>query len=195
MQLWAERGFHGSGIRDLAQAAELSSATLYHYMGTKEDLLAEIMSDSMTRLITAASQVTDSPGSHSQRLSALVQLHVLAHAVRPQETRVVDGELRGLTAAHLASVLALRDRYEAIWQSVIDAGCAAGEFTVTSRSVARLALLQMCSGVALWYSPDGPLSLADLALRHAEMALSMLNAKSPVEDVVAECRALLADWP
>ena len=39
--LFAAKGFHGTGIRELADAAGLSSATLYHYMGTKEDLLVE----------------------------------------------------------------------------------------------------------------------------------------------------------
>ena len=43
LELFAERGFHGTGIRQLAERAGLSSASLYHYMGTKEDLLVELM--------------------------------------------------------------------------------------------------------------------------------------------------------
>ena len=40
LTLFAERGYHGTGIRQLADAAGLSSASLYHYMGTKEELLS-----------------------------------------------------------------------------------------------------------------------------------------------------------
>ena len=38
VKLFAGKGFHGTGIRDLAQEAKISSASLYHYIGTKEDL-------------------------------------------------------------------------------------------------------------------------------------------------------------
>jgi len=51
VHLFAVKGFHGTGIRDLAEAAQLSSASLYHYMGTKEGLLVSIMVESLERLL------------------------------------------------------------------------------------------------------------------------------------------------
>ena len=42
LELFAERGFHGTGIRQLAERAGVSSASLYHYLGTKEDLLVAL---------------------------------------------------------------------------------------------------------------------------------------------------------
>ena len=47
LELFAERGFHGTGIRQLAERAGVSSASLYHYMGTKEDLLVALMTSSL----------------------------------------------------------------------------------------------------------------------------------------------------
>ncbi|TWP50931.1 TetR/AcrR family transcriptional regulator [Lentzea tibetensis] len=182
IELFAERGFHGTGIRDLAERAGLSSATLYHYMGTKEDLLVSIMRESLTRLVTAGERL---PGASPQeRVAGLVQLHVLTHAVQQEETRVVDDEMRSLTPARRAEVVALRDRYEALWQSAIDDGCSVGAFTVSAPRVARLALLEMCSGVARWYAPDGPIPLPELAVRYTEMALGLLGgAEVPPADV------------
>jgi AcrR family transcriptional regulator len=176
VDLFAARGFHGTGIRDLAEAAGLSSATLYHYMGTKEDLLAAIMRDSLERLITAAERVVATTGDPVTRLTALVSMHVREHAERQAETVVVDGEMRALTGERRAAVVALRDAYERIWQDVIDAGCAAGAFGVAEPRVARLGLLELCSGVSRWYSPGGPLPLAELTDRYTEMALGLLGA-------------------
>lgn len=197
IRLWAERGFHGSGIRDLAEAAGLSSATLYHYMGTKEDLLAQIMRQSLDRLNRAAAQLVAEAWTPVERMAGLVQLHVLVHAVRPLETRVGDGEVHALTPAHRVEIVGLRDRYEALWQAAIDAGCASGDFHMAVPGVARLALLEMCSGVAHWYDPEGPLALERLALLHTEMALGLLGmARRPGADfdLVDHCRELIASY-
>ncbi|MET1075659.1 MAG: TetR/AcrR family transcriptional regulator [Umezawaea sp.] len=194
IELFAERGFHGTGIRDLAERAGLSSATLYHYMGTKEDLLVSIMTTSLERLLTAGERLT-ADGDPLARITALVELHVLTHAVRRLETRVVDDEMRSLSPDHRAAVVALRDRYEHLWQDAIDTGCATGAFHVRAPRVARLALLEMCGGIARWYTPDGPIPLEQLALRYAEMALGVLGAAGPppelAVDSVRRTRALI----
>src|SRR4051812_43136732 len=142
LELFAERGFHGTGIRDLAERAGLSSASLYHYMGTKEDLLVSIMTESLERLVEAGGRL--SGVDPVNRVTSLVELHVLTHATHRLETRVADDEMRALSPARRGAVVALRDRYEALWQDAIDAGCAAGVFHVREPKVARLALLEMC---------------------------------------------------
>lgn len=176
VRLFAAKGFHGTGIRELADAAGLSSATLYHYMGTKEDLLVEIMRVSLHRLLQAARRIIEESPSPVAALSGLVQMHVVAHAVQQPETVVVDNELRALTPEHRAEIVMLRDEYEGLWRAVIEEGCASGAFVTSDPRIARLGLLEMCTGVANWYSPTGDRGLAEIASAHAEMALAMLTA-------------------
>ncbi len=196
VKLFATKGFHGTGIRDLAQEAELSSASLYHYMGTKEDLLAEIMHTALNRLLDAAREATAGRPDPVDRLRTLVALHVLAHAVGPAETRVVDNEVDVLSPAAREPVVALRDAYERLWAAAIDEGVAAGVFHTEHPAVTRLALLEMCSGVARWYSPRGPLPLDHLAEHYAELASRALGCTSPpgVADL-RRCREIVAkEW-
>ncbi|MEV6879623.1 TetR/AcrR family transcriptional regulator [Amycolatopsis sp. NPDC051128] len=196
VKLFATKGFHGTGIRDLAQEAELSSASLYHYMGTKEDLLAEIMRTALNRLLHAAREATAASPGPVHRLRTLVALHVLAHAVGPAETRVVDNEVDVLSPAAREPVVALRDAYERLWAAAIDDGVAAGVFHTEHPAVTRLALLEMCSGVARWYSPRGPLALDQLAEHYAELASRALGCASPpgVHDL-GRCREIVAkEW-
>ncbi|ONI75040.1 TetR family transcriptional regulator [Actinosynnema sp. ALI-1.44] len=196
IELFATRGFHGTGIRDLAEAAGLSSATLYHYMGTKEELLVSIMRASLDRLVTAACQVTADVPDPIGRVTNLVALHVYTHAEQQLETRVVDGEIRALSPEHRPRIIALRDEYEACWQSAIDDGCDRGLLRPSSRGVARLALLEMCSGIARWYSPTGPFTLDELAERYVEMALGLLGATGPVPapDLAPVRELVAANW-
>ncbi|TBL45318.1 TetR/AcrR family transcriptional regulator [Verrucosispora sp. SN26_14.1] len=199
LELFAERGFHGTGIRDLAQRAGLSTATLYHYMGTKEELLAEIMRSSMDLLLQAATRV-GVQGAAVDRVTRLVHVHVLAHAARPLHTRVVDDELRALSPPLRVEIIGLRDRYERLWQAAIIDGVADGVFHLRAPDVARRALLEMCSGVARWYRPDGPLSVEQMAARYTELALNLLGVAGPVPDldtaIACDAYRLVAElWP
>lgn len=179
LALFAERGYHGTGIRQLAEAAGLSSASLYHYMGTKEELLVAIMRSSLTSLVAAAEEA-GSLADPRDRLVALVELHVRSHASAPEQTRVVDDEVNALSPDARDEVVALRDRYEQQWQSVLEEGVARGAFQVGSLAVVRRALLDMCSGVARWWTPAGALDLDALAGEYAALALRLVGAGKSV---------------
>ena len=176
VHLFAVKGFHGTGIRDLAEAAQLSSASLYHYMGTKEGLLVSIMVESLERLLDVARRLVVESATPTEALARLVQLHVVTHAMLPEQTMVVDNEIRALSAAARPRVLQLRDEYEQLWRSVIEAGAGSGAFVVAHPSVARLGLLELCTGVAHWFSPGGPLTISEVAQAHVDMAFAMLGA-------------------
>lgn len=175
VKLFATKGFHGTGIRDLAQAANLSSASLYHYMGTKEQLLAEIMLDCLERLLGAATRELDGVDDPVERVSRLVALHVTTHARQPNETRVVDNHVDALSPKARRSVVRLRDAYERLWADAIEDGLRSGVFTTAQPAATRIALLEMCNGVARWYSPRGPLTLDQLAAHYVELARRALG--------------------
>ncbi|WP_086788678.1 TetR/AcrR family transcriptional regulator [Crossiella equi] len=193
LTLFAAKGFHGTGIRDLAESAGLSSASLYHYMGTKEELLLGIMRECMARLLTAAHRVAAEQPDPAGRLAGLVQVHVLSHALHPLETAVVDNELRALSEPARAGVVRQRDEYEALWQDTIEDGRTRGVFRTGAPSVTRLALLEMCSGVARWYSPRGALSLTGLAAHYTEIAFGALHATAPEPSSVDRHARLVAE--
>lgn len=178
--LFAARGFHGTGIRDLASAAGVSSATLYHYMGTKEDLLVAVMEQALDLLAgEAAAALAACPPDPASRLAALVEVHVRAHALRRRETRVVDDEVRCLTGAARAAVIARRDAYQALWRAVLDDGIAAGTMTAASPATTTRALLELCSGIARWYDPAGPEPLEALVRQYRELVLAAVSAPPP----------------
>ena len=177
LRLFAERGYHGTGIRQLGDAAGLSSASLYHYMGTKEELLVAIMRTSLGSLLAAGERVAAEHPDPRDRLVALVGLHVRTHASAPAQTRVVDDEVRALSSTPRAEVIALRDRYESLWQQALEDGVARGDFRVGSVAVARRALLEMCSGVARWWTPAGELDLDALAGEYATLALRLVGCE------------------
>ena len=172
---FAADGFAGTGIREVGRAVGLNSASLYHYVSTKQDLLTGVMRQCLDELDRGAVEAVAGVDEPVRQLVRLVAAHVGMSAQNPATCRVTDQELRSLTGENLQAVVDLRDRYEARWDAVLRRGVRTAGFEVNDRSISRLALLDMCNGVANWYLPGGRLSVARLQLRFAELACRMVG--------------------
>jgi AcrR family transcriptional regulator len=178
LELFAAKGFYGTGIRDIAERVGVTTAALYHYMGSKDELLVEIMVGSMRGLISVAQECLATADEPAAQLAALVRAHVVYHALDPLRSMVNDDELRALSGEPRDYLMSLRDKYEGLWSDVLDAGLGAGVFGFASRKITRLALLEMCNGVDRWYSGKGPMGPGEVADIFADLALAMVEASS-----------------
>ncbi len=174
LRLFAVHGFEATGIRQIAQEAGLSVASLYHYMGSKEDLLDRLMRASMEHLLVPAADILQSTPDPRERIVRLVDLHVQKHAKERLLSVVADTELRSLSPARRLELVAMRDEYEAMWQETIAEGVREGYFRVADVKMAVVAVLEMCTGVAHWYSPAGRLTLDEISRAFVDMTVSLL---------------------
>lgn len=175
LRLFAAHGYEATGIRDVARDAGLSLSTIYHYVDSKEDLLLAIATKAMEDLRAAAEEALTEATTPPERLAALVEAHVFVHGRDRLEALVSDTEVRALSQPERKGVVKLRDRYEALWQEVLDEGVASDDFAAEDTRLVRLGLLQMCTGVAYWYSPAGDRSLEHIAKTFADLALAMVT--------------------
>lgn len=187
VRLFAQKGFEATGIRDIADQAGVKTSALYYYMDSKEDLLVDIMDSILRKLIAAAEESLVGAVSPPSKLVALVRAHVGLHAYEKLSALVGDGELRALSDAKRKQVVQLRDEYESLWSRALKDGYQEGVFKFENSTITRLALLEMCNGVARWYSEAGTLAVADVADTFAELALSL------VETTIKGKRAHLKD--
>ena len=88
---------------------------------------------------------------------------------------MTDAELRSLSPEPRRSVIDLRDAYEKLWLSSITDGRSDGIFTIAEPRLATLAVLEMCTGVSHWYSPDGRFSVDRIARYYSGLALRLLG--------------------
>jgi 2-(1,2-epoxy-1,2-dihydrophenyl)acetyl-CoA isomerase len=177
LRLFAEKGFEAVGIRSIASETGVTTAALYHYAATKEELLMELMERGIRKLLGSARETIPTLRTPEQKLAALVQLHVVSHGTHKLLHTVNDTEFRTLSGANYELIRGKRDEYEALWREVVTEGASRGVFSVDDPKLATFALLQMCTGVTRWYSPDGPLSIVDIATRFVDMALSLVGAE------------------
>ena len=173
---FAAQGFQATGIRDIAEHAGISVATLYHHMRTKEELLEDIMSESLLRLTANADAVLKELSAPADQVAGLTVLHVLTHGLEQNRTLVVDTELRSLGPDARSRVVALRDDYELRWSRTLSSLKDSVQVAAPNPGITRLSILNMLTGVATWYDRQGKTGLDDIARLHVDLVLAMLGA-------------------
>jgi AcrR family transcriptional regulator len=193
VELFSQRGYHATSIREIAAAAGIQPAAIYHWYASKEAILVHLQDDFMRRLTDA---VLASAGRHERpamRLAAAVREHVVFHGIHRQAAFVTDSEIRALTPGPRARLVAQRDDYQARFATWIRDGIRDGSLRSSNARVATYAILLQCTGVALWFDPAGPLDLEEVAELHVELVLGALRASAElIESAIAACRDAVA---
>src|SRR6187200_3638075 len=70
-RVFARRGYHATGIAELCTVNGLGKGAFYHYIGSKEELLAAIHDRVMDEVLAGAERVAEAGGSPSVQLTAL----------------------------------------------------------------------------------------------------------------------------
>lgn len=174
--LFAEKGFHATGIREIAGASGISTSALYNYMAGKDDLLSKMMSDLIEATMQVAELMLARAVTPPEQLASLARGHILTQLQTPLEAAVADNEIRSLSPDARTQVLRQRDDYEDLWRRCLTAGVRDGHFVITNQTVTRVVLLEMCNGVVRWYSATGPLSPVEIADQYVGLALRMVGA-------------------
>jgi len=186
VELFARLGYHATSMRALAAAAEVQPAAIYHWHASKEAILVGLQDDFMEKLTDRVLTSMNRERKPARKLAAAVREHVGFHGIHRQEAFVTDSEIRALSDAPRAALIAKRDAYQGIFIEAIEAGVADGSLRVSDPRVAAYAILLQCTGVALWFDPAGELGLDRVAELHVELVLGALGAS---RELIAEAAA------
>lgn len=176
LRLFGQKGFQATTTRELAAEAGLTVAGLYYYVGTKEELLLDIMLDANGALLHAARRIGASSEAPERKLALLVQLHLWFHGEYALAAQVINTELRSLSDEARKRALELRDDYEMIWRTIIAQGNDAGVFQVQNVKLGAIALIEMGRSISHWYRPEGGLTLPEICSLHVDWALGLVRA-------------------
>src|SRR5947208_6175380 len=137
----ARRGYHATGIMELCAANDLGKGALYHYIGSKEELLAAIHDRVMDEVMLGADRVAEAGGSPSQQLAMLGdELLDVIHRY-PDHVWVFLHEFPALTGERAEQFRKRRRGYERRVEAVLQAGVDAGEFRAVDPRLTSLAWL------------------------------------------------------
>ena len=167
--VFARHGYHATGIMELCAANDLGKGALYHYIGSKEELLAAIHDRVMDEVMLGADRVAVAGGSPSQQLAMLGdELLDVIHRY-PDHVWVFLHEFPALTGDRAAQFRERRRGYEQRVEDVLQAGVDSGEFRDLEPRLTAMAWLGMHNYTYLWLKAGGRLTARDVAKPFAEI--------------------------
>lgn len=178
-EVFAEHGYHGASIRDIAKRAGLSLSALYYWYPSKQHLLAAIIEDSdrdyHTRCDKALRAAGDDPVA---RLRALVRATVEYRVERQIESNITIREARNLEPESKAHLTKQARTATKTWADVINDGVTRGAFRCAHPDDARRTIIAACNAIARWYKPNGELAVADLIEPYTDIALRIVDVNN-----------------
>lgn len=158
-RLFAAHGYEGTSMRELGRELGLLGSSLYAHVGSKQDLLVEVVRRGAEFFQHSVDAALQTDGRAIDRLRALVAGHIDVVLDHRDEVRTFLNDSRSLDVEHRAQVLDARNRYEETFRSVLKEGQADGSISMdVEPALGAIFLLSILNAVDRWYRADGPLS-------------------------------------
>jgi AcrR family transcriptional regulator len=174
-RLFAEKGFGGTSLQDVADSMGLTRGAIYYYFPNKEALLAALVEEvtiGPARDVEAWHR--QAKGRPSEQLRGLVRARAMYVLQRGQRIRVLElaesALPEGLAKRHRQAKRRILDEYS----SIIAAGVLGGEFRPVDERVAAFGIIGMITWTAWWFDATRGRSADEVADQLSDMAVSSL---------------------
>ncbi|WP_072801532.1 TetR/AcrR family transcriptional regulator [Rhodococcoides yunnanense] len=176
VQEFYDYGFHAATLRNIAKSAGCSAANVYNHFENKDEILVELLRSASDEQFTATrNAIRKADPTPPSQWAAAVAAHALYTANNVQACLVANTELRYLDEVDRKRVVGSRDAQEHQFVAIAEAGVASGDFDIALVHQAVTAVLTMCSGIALWFRGDGPLSAQEVAESYGRYGLNLVG--------------------
>jgi TetR/AcrR family transcriptional regulator, cholesterol catabolism regulator len=153
-RLFAERGYHGTSIGDLAKAMGVQKGSVYAHIESKQDLLYEAMREGADAFHAALDAIPDDL-KVTERIRLALRAHLRVVKEQLDVATVFVREWRYLEGERAAEFLAERRRYEERFRALFREGRELGELrTDLDDQAAVLLVLSAANWAYTWLPPD-----------------------------------------
>jgi AcrR family transcriptional regulator len=178
-RLFAQRGFAGTSIQDVADAVGLTRPALYHYVKSKDELLAKLVTEiTVANATEIASIAKSSKGSATDRIREIVRSLVRRNAEQGERLRLLIRSEADLPEEIGRSYQENRRLVLRSLTKLVEQGISRGEFRPVTPEMGAFAVLGIINWVAWWYHPGSHFDLDLVAEELADIAVHGLAAEA-----------------
>jgi AcrR family transcriptional regulator len=185
-ELFAENGFSGTSLNDVAEAVGVLKGSLYHYISSKEDLLFDVIRVShqgLREVIDLADPFAPAPMHH---LAAFSYGHVLlnAYVERIHRGIVFLQDSKNLSPKKRALVMRDRDNYDHYLRDIIARGQEAQQFDAElNPRMCSFAIFGVLTSYIRWYKAGGEITPHVLGRESAAFILASVASEQTRQDM------------
>jgi AcrR family transcriptional regulator len=173
-KLYADRGFLGASVSEIAAACKTSKSLIYHYYPSKEDILFDVMDSHVQTLVEAARAIEIGSGATGDRIRAIAVALMKLYAGAEPNQKVLLNELGNLPAERRAVIV----EHQRQLLDIMDRLLLEAKPGLADNKPKRRALTMMFFGMLnfthTWFHQSGPISGTDVALMAANMFIAGL---------------------
>lgn len=173
-RLFAEKGYQGTSITDLARELNLTTASLYYYVDSKQDLLARVLETGMVDFLGRLEAITDGPGTPRERLSLAVDNHLDFVMNNRDVVRIFFSYRSFLTEDRRLHYQGVVARYDSLFTNLLQEAMDAGQLMQADATLLRLSALGMINSIVEWFRPEGRLGPAELKASMSNLIMARL---------------------
>ena len=175
-RLFAEKGYHGTSIGDLAKALGVQKASLYAHIQSKQDLLYETMRDGAAAFHASLDAIPEELAA-AEKIRVALRGHLRVVADQLDVATVFVREWRYLEGERAEEFLSERRRYEERFRALFREGRERGELRTDLDDQAAVLLVLSAANWAYTWLPPGA-DTDDLADRFFAVLLDGMRGYS-----------------
>jgi AcrR family transcriptional regulator len=175
IEVFHRKGYATASIQDVADSVGVLKGSLYHYIDSKEDLLARIFAESDDQSFAIMEEIASLDISAVERMRTFAQTWAIWYLENTERASLYFNEWRHLHGERLEKVMAQRQTYERYVTGFIEAVKREGDAEPDlDARYAAFFVLSAINVLPSWYKRDGPDSPEHIAEVWADMIVGMV---------------------
>jgi AcrR family transcriptional regulator len=175
-RLFAERGYDRTSVQEIVEAAGVTKGALYHYFGSKDDLLHEIYGRVLRLQTERLDAIAARPTSVTERIAEAAADVVVTSIQNLDDTKIFFRSIHQLSPEKQKAVRAERRRYHETFRSLVEEGQRDGHFRPEPRpDLVVDYFFGSVHHLGTWYHANGPLTAEQVAAEFSDLLLHSLR--------------------
>ncbi len=178
-ELFVKNGYHATTVEAIAKSLNMTKPAIYYYIPSKHDILYQLHDWTIGLFTDRAAAILKTEDPPDVKLRKMIISHIDTAVAEMSGVSALLHEEFALTGKARAKIVRKRDIYDRMFRRVIQDGIDRGIFVECDVALASFYILGFVNYVPHWYRPNGRLSMEDISLSLADLALGGLLDNTP----------------
>ncbi len=145
LHLIATKGIEKTNIREIAAASEMTIGNLYHYIGTREDVIHLAFNYGLDQIRKVIKEINDlcETLNPEEALTAAIDLYIRYHHTNHEDTVFLYKEMGGLSPSLRLPVIETNAHLHELFIRIIQKGCKTGVFRAANIDLVASTIVSM----------------------------------------------------
>jgi TetR/AcrR family transcriptional regulator, cholesterol catabolism regulator len=161
-QMFREKGFAATSMRDLAETVGIEAASLYNHIRSKNEMLESICFDVANRFTIFMDELESGNQGTIKKIETLLRFHIKQMIETFEEVIVCDREWKHLDEPYLSNFHNQRRSYRKRFAAIIEEGISKNEVKKIDAPTAVLIMLHSVNGIESWHRSTAKISAKEL---------------------------------